>query len=182
MQGVLLCTWYPGWESYFENSSVKKETVIRYCFLTILIMDGKWSCCGSEKNCDHEFYDLHSAFQYFILIILQILCFTASVFSRFLNYIPGSKSFQTFGRIIVMGHQRIAYPMVSVQIARQYGKWRKTIYPTVQTIHPRTHPSTLRISTIRSAYDSLCLRLRDLWDSLFFRNYFNNLITRKERT
>lgn len=165
---MLLCTWYPDWESYFANSSVKNCNPF-YCFLTFLIMEGKWKYCGSEKNCDHEFYDLRSTFKYFLLIILQILCFTASVSFRPLNYIPDSKSFQTFGRIIVMGHRRIAIPMVSVQTARQYGKWRKTIYPTVQTIHPRAHPSTLRISTIRSTNDPLCLRLRDVWDSLFFK-------------
>jgi hypothetical protein len=112
---------------------------------------------------------------FLLIILLQISCFTASVFLRLLMTCRKANRFRYLVGLLIWGVHQSQFLWSQY---RQQVNTEEVVQPSIhltnRSNHSPTHPPiTLRISNIRSANDPLCLRPRDECDSLFF-NYLNN--------
>lgn len=141
---MLLFTWYPDWESYFANSGVKKRTVIR-SIASLLLNYGrkvkllwKW-----KKSVITTFMTYALRFNYFLLLlllILQISCFTASVFFRLLITSRTANRFRHLVGLLLWGidQSQFLWPQYRQQDNKERGA-QPSIHLANRSNHPPIH-------------------------------------------
>jgi hypothetical protein len=90
-----------------------------YCFLASQLWRKGKIAVELRKSVITNFMTYALRLKNFLLLVSSDFMYYSVCLLPNLNYFPDSKSFQTFGRIIFMGHRPISMTMVSEQTARQ---------------------------------------------------------------